>query len=1091
MKRNLKAIIAVVIALALLTLALSSLVLADVTTTPTESRSGLPPVRPANPSSGVYTQYDTVFDDPEVSYAWIEINATADFAWDLQEGYDENDVSPRSYPIGFFFPFYNDFYSEFRVSERGYILFEKPGVNVGTGQGLPVPNLFDTIPNAVAGSGNGANNFIAPFAGTLFGYPGVSQVYVRNDTSPRRTIIQFENMVWCCSINNPRTFQVILYPNGHIQMQYKKVANYPGEEQTEYIWVGLENLDGSAGDVYVQGLFNPNGATYWQDRMAIRYERELSDERVIFLPDSERVWDDPGRAIELNPQLYLLADPAVTRDFTIMTDSLVVSSSVPVADWADNITHTTDVSNLAGTFSSTVQVVLTVPVGADFSDIATATFIAESTVPPLLTDTFTVVYGPAHRDLQIEKRLDPETAPTAPPFTPQGAFRYRLVATNTDFNNSNRAGLARQVVIADLLPSGVTYEDCRLAPTDWRPCSEIGTVTTATLGVQTLVTVTVSEMAVDQVHAILLELRNSNPAGSPVNNTAGITTLDSIELGYPYKNSDTADFNVASVLESELYVDKHYWDNHDHRYVAAGQPIPFDIYFYNNGNNPLDPVEIVDLIPEGTTFYQARLWYRGPALAPEGPITPLIGDPDGRTLTFTLPADNGRWNDAHIRLWVNVPQTMPVGTRLTNTVDIAGAGSTDDDSAWVEIGANYVDPFVDKGLPRDVYGNVILPEPGKDYTYWITYGNRSVLTDATDFSIVDTLPAPVSLVSASAARYLTGPFTSTVAGQTVIEWYTDTLRAGQMGRAVVVIHVPEDLPGGTVLTNQISVDYTGSFTPSTTVDDTDVVTVEVASDIVGSRKEVDTPTTVAGSIVEYTLAVSNTGPLAAFNVSDSLPAELSYVAHDPPSAGVVTVSPDDTITWSGNVGANEEVTLRFRARVTTTAQLGDVIRNTASIEAGGGQASLIRWVDISIVGGTFGNSAKGASPEQVPGGGQVTYVITATNSGTAGEAVTVTDSIPLSTSLVGGSFNPSEGSVVVSDDNRVFTWTPTVAAEDNETLSFRVTVTEGVTNGVKIDNIAYLDVGGTTVIPLTATVTISNSASTGGDIFLPVILKQS
>jgi uncharacterized repeat protein (TIGR01451 family) len=774
-----------------------------------------------------------------------------------------------------------------------------------------------------------------------------------------------------------------------------------------------------------------------------------------------------------------------------MTDSLTISSALPLADWADNITHTTNVSNLVGTFSSTVQFTLTVPVGADFSDIATATFLAESTTPPLLTDTFTVVYGPAHRDLQIEKRLDPEiTTPTAPPFT-QGAFRYRLVFTNTDFNNSDRAGLARQVVITDLLPSGVTYEDCRLDPTDWRPCSEIGTVTTATLGTQTLVTVTVSEMAVDQAHAILLELRNSNLADSLVNNTASITTLDSIELGYPYKNSDTADFNVAPALEAELYVDKHYWDNHDHRYVAAGQPIPFDIYFYNNGNNPLDPVEIVDLIPEGTAFYEARLWYRGPALTPEGPITPLIGAPDGRTLTFTLPADNGSWNDAHIRLWVTVPQTMPVGTRLTNTVDIAGAGSTDDDSAWVEIGANYVDPFVEKGLPRDAYGNVILPEPGKDYTYWITYGNRSVLTDATDFSIIDTLPAPVSLVSASTARYLTGPFTSTVSGQTVVEWTTDTLRAGQMGRAVIVIHVPKGLPGGTVLTNQISVDYTGSFTPSTTVDDTDVVTVEVASDIVGSRKAVDNPTAVAGSIIEYTLAVSNTGLLTPFNVIDSLPPELSYVAHDPPSTGIVTVSPDDTLTWSGNVGAHEEVTLRFRARVTTTAQLGQIIRNTASIEAGGGQVRVLRWVDILIMGGTFGNSAKGASPQQVPGGGQVTYVITATNTGTAGEAITVTDSIPLSTSLVSGSFNPSAGNVAISDDNRVFTWTPTVAAEDNETLNFRVTVMEGITNGVKVNNIAYLDVAGTAVIPLTATVTISNSAVAGGGIFLPVILKQS
>ena len=177
------------------------------------------------------------------TFGWIEIRHNADYVWEMRGYYDDNDFS-QSYPIGFYFPYYDQLYTEFRVSENGFIYF---GENVGDGGGVPDEIPGDSISNP---SSDDINNFIAPFAGDLSGDYAVSRVYVKNDTNPqnRRTIIEFENMVWCCWQGNPRTFEVILYPDGTIDLQYLKVTNFSEStlDDNKEVRVGLENLNGSA-----------------------------------------------------------------------------------------------------------------------------------------------------------------------------------------------------------------------------------------------------------------------------------------------------------------------------------------------------------------------------------------------------------------------------------------------------------------------------------------------------------------------------------------------------------------------------------------------------------------------------------------------------------------------------------------------------------------------------------------------------------------------------------------------------------------------------------------------------------------------------
>ncbi|MEE8389935.1 MAG: hypothetical protein V3S14_03945, partial [Anaerolineae bacterium] len=537
--------------------------------------------------------------------------------------------------------------------------------------------------------------------------------------------------------------------------------------------------------------------------------------------------------------------------------------------------------------------------------------------------------------------------------------------------------------------------------------------------------------------------------------------------------------------------------------------IPFDIYFYNDGNNgignvPLYDATVVDLLPENTTFDRADLNYDGPELVPgaEGPITPTtIGDPMNRTLSFDIPfVDNGGWNEARLRIWVNVPYTIPLGTRLTNAVTISHGSDSASDSETVEVTSNYVDPFVDKEPSKDRNDNVILPGPGQDYTYWIYYGNRSMLADAMDIILTDTLPHSVTLVSASATPYLTGPVTSVLPdGRAQLTWVPvfepgTTLRMpvppGWEGQIALVVHIDEDVQPGTKLVNRVAITYSGVYTPSTLADDTDVVTVEVVSDLAMSQKLVDNPTPDAGGSVEYTLAINNTSltNTISFTVSDVLPPSLSYLDHYTPARGSVTTGPD-SILWMGEVSPTSGVTLTFRAAITDVAYAGQSIRNTAHISGGG--VYLERWRDVTVARGVFDGSSKTPSAAgDVVSGGLLTYTITARNDGSTSRVITITDSLPPAVTLVGGSFNATTGTAVLPPGNlRAFTWTISVDGMSSESLSFQVTVTDGLSTGVTIENVAYLDDGfAPEPLPLTAIVTVGESP--GSTIYLPLVLRN-
>lgn len=127
-------------------------------------------------------------------------------------------------------------------------------------------------------------------------------------------------------------------------------------------------------------------------------------------------------------------------------------------------------------------------------------------------------------------------------------------------------------------------------------------------------------------------------------------------------------------------------------------------------------------------------------------------------------------------------------------------------------------------------------------------------------------------------------------------------------------------------------------------------------DLGGSSKSVNRTQARAGSNLEYTVIISNSGSLSATNVviTDALPAAVSYIE------GTLTISStgnvsqslssdaDDTIVWRGDIGSAGSVRLTFDARLDEELMEGAVVTNQALIHYMGGEP-MVRSASTTIL----------------------------------------------------------------------------------------------------------------------------------------------
>lgn len=123
----------------------------------------------------------------------------------------------------------------------------------------------------------------------------------------------------------------------------------------------------------------------------------------------------------------------------------------------------------------------------------------------------------------------------------------------------------------------------------------------------------------------------------------------------------------------------------------------------------------------------------------------------------------------------------------------------------------------------------------------------------------------------------------------------------------------------------------------------------------GSAKTVDQAEATAGSTLQYTIVLSNSGDaLTAVQMTDTLPAEVAFVSGDLSPAVTNGIGSggysNGVITWTGTLNPQGYVELVFDVALTDTVTVGDAVINTAEITGTG--TLITRSAETTVVDST-------------------------------------------------------------------------------------------------------------------------------------------
>ncbi|ABW66652.1 NHL domain-containing protein [Desulfosudis oleivorans] len=194
---------------------------------------------------GSYEYVDSRYSNT-LLYNWLDITAVGTEI--LLTGFDD----AYSVNLPFEFPFFGDIKSSILISSNGYLTFGNYGTNCNN---RPIPEFFDP------------NDFIAPYWDDIVPDKGGSFHYYY-DSGNQIFIVQYTEVLPYAD-DAPKTFQVILYPNGDILFQYKEMQG-----NLTSATVGVEDKYGT------EGLELAYDKAFIEDNLAILIKRAVSKNAI-------------------------------------------------------------------------------------------------------------------------------------------------------------------------------------------------------------------------------------------------------------------------------------------------------------------------------------------------------------------------------------------------------------------------------------------------------------------------------------------------------------------------------------------------------------------------------------------------------------------------------------------------------------------------------------------------------------------------------------------------------------------------------------------------------------------------------------------
>lgn len=495
--------------------------------------------------------------------------------------------------------------------------------------------------------------------------------------------------------------------------------------------------------------------------------------------------------------------------------------------------------------------------------------------------------------------------------------------------------------------------------------------------------------------------------------------------------------------------------------VPAGGVLSYTIVLSNSGDLSAT-VSLSDTMPGYTSFISGSLYATTGTASYSATVATVFWQ------GVVLPTE-----PVSISFSVMVTSLTPGGTIITNTAVFSHDGTVYERSAAASIIPTAADltPSVKTVTPTALYA-------GEQMSYTIVLENAGE-TAAVTF-LEDFLPTEVTYVAgslnATSGTALYNPVQKAV-------FWDGTVAAGVPVSITFSVVVVPGTTGGTLITNTAifshdAIDYERSAV---------AYVIPTPADLSPSEKVVTPTTAYAGDTLSYAVYFRNDGETpASVSMTDTLPLDTTYVAGSlsASSGTAFYFPPQRTVFWVGDVALGMPVSITFDVATDGDIVSGTLITNYAEYSLNHTVYELSATTEITTPPPIdLSGSTKTVTPTLVFPGDLVTFTVTLENSGAQTATVILTDTVPVSTTFVIGSLSATGGTAVYSPTLNAILWYGDLLSGGNVTIVFAVLVSDTVTPGQLITNIADFTAGG---------LVYQRSATTkvGHWMWFPIMLKQ-
>ncbi|NLE45131.1 MAG: DUF11 domain-containing protein [Chloroflexi bacterium] len=441
---------------------------------------------------------------------------------------------------------------------------------------------------------------------------------------------------------------------------------------------------------------------------------------------------------------------------------------------------------------------------------------------------------------------------------PGGELRY-----NVSYHNAGNLPVTGTIYITDTFPVGTTFREAFVhgqTPIPLTPAYVDGEY--AVWQISGL------ENGFNEGFEVVLDVDASLGAGTLLTNCAEIDA--GVFENDPYNNQSCV---VEELQEAgtNLRVTLHeQWHGRN--------DVQYQVQVENIGTTPVHNVAVTETFPVSMTlqWWNVDFWEE------------WNGNESGNQITATLSQLQPGWS-GWLSVGLGVPD-VPNGTWFTNIAEVTTPPEDVNpvDNTDVLISSTGPDLMVEKWLTGGVAA------PGELLTYTLRFANQSDHWDTVgEVVLSDTLPDDTELVSAvlrlCGDSFFCDASPDTVDGNTAT-WNHGNWPPNAWNEMLVTVRVTDTAEGGDILTNTAEILSTDANEGEATLDNNQAV---VAATVVAPRLVVDkvyTGNRVAGTVVTYTLHVTNTGNAVATGVvlTDVVPSGLTYGGGGLYAAGTVS-----------------------------------------------------------------------------------------------------------------------------------------------------------------------------------------------------------